>query len=340
MKANLKTKTMILIILGIYFAFSHVITTNLNFKNSEFNDKIAMDKKNLKISAVLGPIHIDDNNPSANWSVAKDAGLCTGNGTYSEPYVIEDLVIDTNGSGSCIFIENSDVYFKIENCTVYNGNSGIRLSNLINSQLVNNNCSFNYSGISLDNSDNSTILGNIANNNSNIGISLANSDGSTISGNIANYNSWGMWILDSNNNTILGNTANYNSWGIWVLDSNNNTILGNIANNNTFHGMLLSNSHYTTVSDNTANNNRFGIYLFESDYNLISGNTLLGNEVCIEEINCEGNTFSDNGPCMYGQGDGIIPGYSLFFLLGILSLVAIILSRKLRKSCYKYKLFK
>ncbi|MGB5909791.1 MAG: right-handed parallel beta-helix repeat-containing protein [Promethearchaeia archaeon] len=312
MKSNRKTKTMILIILGMYFAFSFVITINLCFKNSNFNDKAAMDKKNFKISAVLGPIHIDDNNQNANWSVAKDAGLCTGNGTYSEPYVLEDLVIDANASGTCILIENSDVYFKIENCTIYDGNLGIGLSNVNNSQLINNNCSFSYSGISLDNSHNSTILGNTANNNSNIGISLANSDSSTISGNIANFN----------------------SWGIWVLDSAKNNISGNIANNNAFHGMLLSNSNYTTVSDNTANYNRFGIILFESDYNLISGNTLLGNDVCITEINCEGNTFSDNGACTYGQGDGEQPifGYNLLFLFSILTIVAIVLGKKLKKS--------
>lgn len=44
---------------------------------------------------------------------AKTAGICTGQGTYSDPYVIQDLVIDAGESGSCILIENSNDYFKI-----------------------------------------------------------------------------------------------------------------------------------------------------------------------------------------------------------------------------------
>ncbi|MFX0142160.1 MAG: hypothetical protein ACFFDN_51455 [Candidatus Hodarchaeota archaeon] len=51
--------------------------------------------------AVSGKIHIDN-----NWTAAKSAGICTGNGTYSEPYVIDDFIIDGGGSGSCILIEN------------------------------------------------------------------------------------------------------------------------------------------------------------------------------------------------------------------------------------------
>ena len=61
----------------------------------------------MNISAVSGKIHIDGN---SGWDAFKAAGNCTGNGTYSMPYVIEDLVIGDGGLGSCILIENSDVY--------------------------------------------------------------------------------------------------------------------------------------------------------------------------------------------------------------------------------------
>jgi len=75
-----------------------MITVNLsliagnNNKVSEYNDEINLDNKNLKISAISGKIHIDN-----NWTATKSAGICTGTGTYSDPYVIEDLVI--NGGG-------------------------------------------------------------------------------------------------------------------------------------------------------------------------------------------------------------------------------------------------
>ncbi|MFX0049281.1 MAG: hypothetical protein ACFE8G_14150, partial [Candidatus Hermodarchaeota archaeon] len=127
MKSNANLKIIILITFGILFALlpkiNATLDNNANEESSEYIDDIVFDDKNLKISAVFGRIYINDNNPSYNWSAAKGAGICTGNGSYSNPYIIEDLVIDGGGSGSCILIENSDVNFKIENCTIYNSGS-------------------------------------------------------------------------------------------------------------------------------------------------------------------------------------------------------------------------
>ena len=86
-------------------------------------------------------------------------------------------------------------------------------------------------------------------------------------------------------------------------------------------------SDYNTISGNTANYNEYGIFLDRSNYNTVSGNSLLGNEVCIAEKNCEGNVF-ENNDCGQDQG---IPGYNLFFLLGIVSVGSIILIKKLKK---------
>ena len=130
------------------------------------DDPIAADKENLQISAVSGTIHINN-----NWSATEGAGICTGNGTISEPYVIEDLEINGGGSGTCILIENSDDYFIILNCTVTNsgvnwGDGGIKLSNVDNGHLINNSVSScGYEGIILDSSHNNSIKGNTANNN-------------------------------------------------------------------------------------------------------------------------------------------------------------------------------
>ena len=69
---------------------------------------------------------------------------------------------------------------------------------------------------------------------------------------------------------------------------------------------------------------------------MVSENILQGNDECIVEVNCQGNEFSDNGSCTYGEGDdegeSTIPGYNLFILIGILSIVAILISKKLKKS--------
>jgi len=211
----------------------------------------------LKISAVSGKIHIDN-----NWTDARDAGICTGNGTYSEPYIIEDLVIDGGGSGSCIWIENSDVCFKIENCTVYYSggydHAGIAFYNVSNALIIENNFNSsipNYYGIYLRDSDNNSILGNIVSDTARYGIYLSDSDNNTLSGNTANYNKDnGIFLRDSDNNTISGNTANYNSnwYGIYLYNSDNNKILGNTANYNKI-GIYFVYGHNNTISGNIMN---------------------------------------------------------------------------------------
>jgi parallel beta-helix repeat protein len=502
-------------LIAFLFIFSPIFSVSLSYlndtrNNSGYINNFTLDKGKLKISDVSEKIHIDN-----NWTAAKAAGICTGNGTYSEPYVIEDLEIDGGGSGSCILIENSDVYFKIENCSLYNAgsnyqNAGIRFYNVTKGTLGLNNCTYSGSGIFLSASNNNTISGNIANsndygilldencinniisanivnntshgiylygycnnntisgnfannnsgyyggiflsscnnntisgnivNNSAHGIYLYYCDHNAISGNIANNNSHGIYLescdystilgnnvtnsyehqgydgygiylkssdhstiseniannnsfsgvclsecqifiisgntannndygiyLDmiysgsSEHNAISGNTANYNSHGIYLsncdyitisgntasynfngiylwANNNYNTISDNNANNNNYYGIYLSSSEHNTILGNTANNNtNFGIFLKESNYNNVSGNTLLGNDKCIGEINCEGNTFSDNGNCTYGQENPenpapLISSYNIYLLLGILSIISIIIKKKVKKS--------
>ena len=341
------------IILGILCAISPIISTNLNLKYSEFSNGINLDKENLQISKVWGKIHIDDTNPTMNWSVAKEDGICTGNGTYSDPYVIEDLVINGGDSGDCILIENSDVYFRIENCTVYNSAiypffdqfwnhfAGIRLENVNNSLLLDNDCSFNNDGIHVAGFHN-TIAGNIANNNNN---------GSGI-------------FVDGFNNTVVGNTANNNYLtGIWLY-CYNSTISGNIAVNSTswIDGIFLGSGNHNNVSENNvttinlfgsnnntvSGNNATVIYLYNSDYNIVLGNTasdgidledsdyniISGNDACWVEFgdDCDGNVFSDNnGPCHPPKGDEIINIISVIIGGAVIGVATILLIRQKRK---------
>ncbi len=347
-----------LLILGTFLAISLIINTNLNFnarninKSSEYSDDIIFYNDNLKLSKVSGKIHIDN-----NWTEAKDAGICTGNGTCSNPYVIKDLVINGGGSGSCILIENSDVYFRIENCSSYNSGSlwidaGIKFYNVTNGILNNNTFSKNNCGISILESNNIIIFGNDVRYNKDYGIYLSYSNSNTILINTVNQNYWsGIYLSDSNNNTISENIVNNNIvigirlsysnknglWkniinnnrdGIYLKESNNNTILANEASNNEGYGILLYLSDNNTISENIANYNEHGIYLEMSNYNIISGNTLLGNDECITEQTCEGNIF-ENNDC--GDKDKIITGYNLFFLLGILSVVVILINKKAKR---------
>lgn len=358
----MKSTKKFLIALGFLFAFSSIISISLGFftsnnnESSEYSDAMNIYSENLKFSKISGPIYINDNNPSFNWSVAKSAGKCTGNGTFSEPYVIEDYVIDIGGFESGIVIENSDVYFRIENCTVYNSGviteAGIKLYEVNNGKIIDNICYLNNIGISLIHySTNNTISGNTVNNND-LGIVLDYSSNNNISGNTATNNYRGIVLDYSSNSYVLGNTLNNNDYGIFTYGVFN-TILGNSAINNDYgiylyfgsdnyisdtaasyndYGVYLHKSDYNRIMENTVINNTYGMYLYESDFNNVTGNALIGNTECIAEKEGEGNRFSDNGSCTYGEGDDKIPGYNIFFLLGTLSIIAIFIKKKVNKS--------
>ncbi|MFX0004355.1 MAG: right-handed parallel beta-helix repeat-containing protein, partial [Candidatus Hermodarchaeota archaeon] len=158
---RIKLKPIILILFLIGSTILGLIS--ISFYTSDSN----LDNKNLRISLSSSPIYINDADPGSNWTVAKGAGICTGEGTYSNPYVIENFEIDGTGlSASGILIENSDAFFRIENCiahtSLYQFACGIQLSNVDNGQIINNTC-YDYTtnpGIRLDYCNNITISGN------------------------------------------------------------------------------------------------------------------------------------------------------------------------------------
>jgi parallel beta-helix repeat protein len=316
MKSNTKLKIIILITLGILFALAPKITINPSLITGN-NNVINLDNENLKISAVSGKIHIIGD---SGWVDFRSAGKCTGNGTYSKPYVIEDLIIDGEGSRSCILIENSDVFFKIENCYLYNSggyyNAGIRLSYVTNSQLINNNCSSNYNGIFLDWSDNNTISGNTANYNDNFGIYLYYTDNNIVSGNA--MNGGGICLVGSDSNDISGNNISYNdNWdGIYLEESNYNTISGN-----TIYVIVVCECNYGTISGNIVNND--GIWLGNSNNFTVSGNIMNGCGLGISINNIHNIDTSNlvNGKPLYYYANEINLGPNNFTNAGQVILV-------------------
>ena len=251
-------KKIILSILGIIFGFSLLISTNSNNYQAKENGNIKNENK-LKLKRAglweIGPIEIDDSDPSKNWSItAATYNWCKGSGTREDPYIIENVTIDGQNLYNCIRIDNSDVYFTIRNCTLINGvgeywhYGGIRLENVTNGKIFNNNCSFNQQGIYLTSSHNNTIVRNTANNNTIHGIIL---------------------YEECNDNKIIRNTANFNAKdptagaGIRIKSSfrgysYRNLIIGNNVSNNSGRGLDLTYIDDTAIINNTANNNGDG----------------------------------------------------------------------------------
>ena len=216
-------------------------------------------------------------------------------GTKMDPFIIENWIIDGGSLGTCIDILNSDVYFIIRNCTVFNSqvgpigtdpffHAGIRLFNVSNARIINNNCSNNrFTGIRLYyNCNYNTIEGNIANKNPDIGIFLRNgSHNNIIYNNICNNNSqWGISLYENcDYNIINSNTVNSSEKdGIYILNGcDNNIIFNNTISSNQWDGILIKNtSTNNKIFQNKISNNQDTGINIESSCN---GNIVYYNQI-------------------------------------------------------------
>ncbi len=264
MKSNLKK--IIILFIGLVIAYS--------LNNSLINNIGTQNEVNIPKLSATNPIFIDDASTN-NWTWAVSQSWCSGSGTELNPYIIENLTIDGFGTEDGIEIWNSNVFFIIQDCLIYNSSAGIYLDKVNNSRLINNNCSNNSEGIYIDRGDNNTISGNTANGNNNEGIILYEGDYNYFTGNTVNENSDGIKIDTScDNNFIGGNTANDNDIaGIYLGDSDYNNITGNTANGN-IDGIYLADLNYNnSITGNSVSNNHMGIEIYYGGFNSIIGNT-------------------------------------------------------------------
>ena len=316
---KLFTTFLVLLFLSSIFYFP---TTDTR-KNEIFQTNIKEDTlKTSNFWDLTGsPIFIDDNDPSKNWSyTASHYDWCSGSGSWIDPYIIENVTIDGQGSSKCIVIRNSDAYFIVRNCSLYNSGSsgddaGIKLYFVDNGKIINNDCSDNYyNGIHLSNSNNNTLSGNTVNNNGYNGICLWDCDNNVLSENTVNINSIGI-NLDGYNNALSGNLMNFcgisfkgslTEAASHIIDDtnlvNNKPVyyyvneLGLGSSNFTNAGqIILVNCSNSIISGLNLSNGTTGIYLRYSNNNMISGNTANNNNqhgIYIEEGN--NNTISEN----------------------------------------------
>jgi len=236
---------------------SNDIISNNSNSDLDLEDLTNPPNFNPKLALIAPPIFIDGEeawgtNPWVN-----------GSGTFTDPYTLEDLIIDASG-GSGIKINNShNKYFRIENCTISDSgstpNAGILLNNTANGTIVDNNCTNNGGyGINLIKgcSNNSIYYNNITD--GIFGIYLDSSDWNRIYNNtIKSVNDgigddYGIEIDNSGFNTLYNNTILECEFELKLENSDNNTFTQNIVINGTkinWH-ILLSSSDNNTISHN------------------------------------------------------------------------------------------
>jgi len=213
----------------------------------------------------LHSIFIDDSDPNYNWSkTALENDWCSGSGTWNDPYVIKDIEIDGGFTYSGIEVYNSSVYFRIENCSIYNVLDGIHLSDVDNSLIYNNSISDGLGiGIFLEHSDNHTISYN----------NLLNIT--------SGYGGYAIILMYSNHSKIINNSVISSIGGIASAFNFDVFISDNDIINNSMVGIATGLSSFTTITQNNVINNTGGIFLQDSNettvnVNLVSENAIAG----------------------------------------------------------------
>ncbi|MFX1417891.1 MAG: ABC transporter substrate-binding protein [Promethearchaeota archaeon] len=272
-----------------YLFFSHV----LHAYNSDLTGFLQNPMKilpfylcNWSVTPVLtlNTILIDDTIPEYNWSkIAAENDWCTGLGTWTDPYIIEDLEIDGQKLSNGIEIRNSNVFFKIRNCTIYNGwMYGIKLSNVNNSILYNLEIYDNHAdGIYLENSNNHTIENNIIrNSNTGSGIQLMVSNNNKIIDNQITNCEIGITSIYNHNILIFDNAILDNGIGIMTLLDQGDSIIQNRVVDTLSLGIILQETKDTIIRENIiSNSGSIGIYIVSFFGLGGSNNTIVQNQI-------------------------------------------------------------
>ena len=300
MKLKLSIKIISIFTLGLIFTCTIAFSNDIYFYSGN-NNKNCLNNIDLRSLKVSEKIYI---NGTSDWIDFKNGGNCIGVGTYSDPYLIENLLIDGGGSESCIWIENSNVYFKIENCTLYNSgidiiDGGIKLYNVENGIIMNNNIYNNFYGIYAEFVDNCIIIGNSFN----------------------NYG--GIKFKYSNNNLVYLNNLN-DDMNLFYMESTNR-YFSQQKINYIYNGFTYTNylGNYWNDYDECDNNNDgigdLPVIFYDSVGEYVDRYPLIASNENYEII------------CIVPVERQVVPGFNLFFLICMICFISTLSLKKFNK---------
>ncbi len=251
-------------------------------------------------------------------------GVTGGNGTDTNPYIIDNWTIDGNGKGYAIYIGNTTAHFIIRNCSV-SGASGVSSEPY-----------FADSNIILYNVTNGTVYNVTSSGASNNGIYLTGwSGGNRVFNNTVYSNRYGIVIYKGNNTFIWNNSVDKNTrdgirldtghmntiWNNNVTDNGNigiylfqyfynTTVYENTVTSSGNYGISAERSDYNTIEDNVVRSSTHaGIYLAYSSHNRIGGNNISSNEDGIKIENYCSYNMIENNNASYNSMKGIYLNY-------------------------------
>ena len=297
--------------------------------------------------ALVDDNFLEDDSENHKWNtipegvndIKDDELLYVYNGNYNSGITVnkaatlygeDDNNVVINGAGTAVNIVNDSASidgFKIENATI-----GIHLNSASYGNI--NNCSISNSitGIKIENNADQNIITNCNFTNNSYAVFISGSD-SNIVGSIPDIeqpvwndsvftlNDYGIYLENADDNFVIGCFIDgtppesvgppTSTWGICLDNSDNNTILFCDVFNASNYGMYLGGSSDNTVMHCLMRENDKGVYLSGSSDNTIVGNNFSENSlqgVNILTMSSTGNMvfwndFIRNGGGMFPQAE-------------------------------------
>ena len=252
-----------------------------------------------------------------NWTAANSTyDYINGSGTEAYPFIIENIVLNAHQANSCIVIEDTNEYFTIRNCTLFNsttsGNTGgIILNNVTNGNITDTDIySCNY-GMFINGTENCTISDVFMYSNTNDSVYLLNT-----------------------NLTLLTDIDCYNNdgHGVYFDSSDNNTLSHSVIRNNELYGVYLDeNSSINWVYENYVGYN-LGLLRVEPKFEDTTNEQWVN--VCYyiidqhyQNTNTSQNYIYDNdevGSCVPSPVYGILPPAAPIDIVTVIIVIVVI----------------
>ena len=223
---------------------------------------------------------INTNNSSISISNNSDFSVyaSSGNGSSFNPFKISDMYISSCAQGSYgISIQNTNVYFILQNITVTNCQDGILLYNVTNgiishSRLENN----GEYGIHLEQSKNIQIKNNLVTNTSMTDIFVSETYYTNITNNNFKNSSKAVYLYFSGYNDVNNNSfSNESFYTIYLDNAQNNNVKNNFINKG---GISIASSTQNNIVNNTLENYGSGISSIYSPANNYLNNSIINNK--------------------------------------------------------------
>ena len=296
----MKSKTISLILILLYISSIPTLLFITQTNNTIMNNNY---KVCPRMATTHGQISISGNAELETFCVIEGSG----SGTKNDPYIIKNFEITISVFAPGIYIENTDVFLIIQDCTVQDGDSipatGIFLDNCSNILITTNVVKLNWDGIRLKDSENNSIIDNECSFNEQYGISLQRSNNSIIVDNTVNYNEYGIISSQSSHCIISNNYLEGNDYGI-ECEGVENEISNNFCFISVFYGFTLNTINSTIINNTLWSNNFCGIYL-RGDENILSDNVMEYNKQHGLWLSGASNNFIIGNNCTNNVWDGI-----------------------------------